>query len=97
MLFGLFNAPAAFQQFMNKIFTGLLDIFVVIYLDDILIYSNNLVNHKEHVKEVLKRLQTHKLFVSPAKCTFYQNSIEFLGFILSPEKVQMNEQKIDII
>ena len=72
---------------MNEIFADLLDVFVVIYLDNILIYLDNLDNHKEHVKEMLRRLQTHKLFISLAKCTFHQNSIEFLGFILSSERV----------
>jgi len=84
MLFGLSNAPVAFQRFMNKIFANLLDVFMVVYLDNILIYLDD---HKEHVKEVLRRLGTHKLFTSPAKCTFYQNSVEFLGFILSLEEV----------
>jgi len=56
MLFGLSNALSAFQLFMNDIFSNVLDIFVVIYLDDILIYSDNMDDHKKHVKEVLKRL-----------------------------------------
>jgi len=56
MLFGLSNALLAFQHFMNDIFSDVLDIFVVIYLDDILIYSDNINDHKKHVKEVLKRL-----------------------------------------
>jgi len=56
MLFGLSNALSAFQLFMNDIFSNVLDIFVVIYLDDILIYSDNIDDHKKHVKEVLKRL-----------------------------------------
>jgi len=54
MLFGLSNTPIAFQQFMNKIFGDLLDVYVVVYLDDILIYSNNLEDHWQHVKEVLR-------------------------------------------
>jgi len=56
MPFGLSNAPSAFQRFINDIFSDVLDIFVVIYLDDILIYSDNMDDHKKHVKEVLKRL-----------------------------------------
>jgi len=56
MPFGLSNAPAVFQQFMNEIFADLLNVFMVVYLDNILIYLDNLVNHKEHVKEVLRRL-----------------------------------------
>jgi len=56
MPFGLSNAPSAFQHFINDIFSDVLDIFVVIYLDNILIYSDNMDDHKKHVKEVLKRL-----------------------------------------
>ena len=56
MPFGLSNAPSAFQHFINNIFSDLLDVFVVIYLDDILIYSNNMDDHKKHMKEVLRRL-----------------------------------------
>jgi len=82
---------------MNEIFADLLDVFVVVYLDDILIYSDNLDDYKEHIKEILRRLQTHKLFTSLAKYIFHQNSVEFLGFILSPEGVQMDKQKVDVI
>jgi len=56
MLFGLSNAPSAFQRFMNEVFYDLLDVYVVIYFDDILIYSDNLEDHKKHMKEVLRRL-----------------------------------------
>jgi len=56
MPFGLSNAPSAFQRFMNKVFYDFLDIYVVIYFDDILIYSDNLEDHKKHVKEVLRKL-----------------------------------------
>jgi len=56
MLFGLTNAPAAFQHFMNDVFSDLLDVCVVVYLDDILIYSNDIMQHQSHIKEVLKRL-----------------------------------------
>ena len=85
MLFGLSNTPSAFQRFMNEIFSDLLDVCVVVYLDDILIYSDNLVDHKQHVKEVLTRLRKYKLYASPSKCFFHQREVEFLGFILSPE------------
>jgi len=54
MLFGLTNAPAAFQRFMNNVFSDLLDVCVVVYLDDILIYSNDIMQHRSHIKEVLK-------------------------------------------
>jgi len=97
MPFGLTNAPAAFQRFMNEIFGDLLDVCVVIYLDDILIYSNNLTSHKDHVKEVLRRLRDNGLYASPSKCTFHQRQVEFLGFVLSLEGIKMDMKKVQTI
>ena len=97
MSFGLSNTPAAFQWFMNKVFGDLLDMFVVVYLNDILIYSNNLEDHQGHVKEVLKRLWKHKLYASSAKCVFHKESVKFLGFILGPKGLTMDEQKVKTI
>jgi len=82
---------------MNEIFRDLLDVYVVIYLDDILIYSNNLEDHRKHIEEVLRRLYTYQLYASSAKCAFYKESIKFLGFILGPEGLVMDEQKVQVI
>ena len=71
MPFGLSNAPSVFQRFMNDIFLDLLDVCVVVYLDDILIYSDNLENHKNHIKEVLRRFRDNGLYASPTKCAFH--------------------------
>ena len=65
--FGLTNAPATFQRFMNDIFHDLLDICVVVYLDDILIYSEDMSQHQEHIKEVLQRLRAHGLYAGAQK------------------------------
>jgi len=97
MPFGLFNAPAAFQCFMNEILADLLDVCVVVYLDDILIYSENLEEHRQHVKEVLKRLRKHKLYMFSPKCLFHQDKIEFLGYIISTTGLQMDESKVQTI
>jgi len=97
MPFGLSNAPSAFQRLMNKIFADILDVFVVVYLDDILIYSDNLTEHKQHVKEVLWHLRKHGLFTSPAKCSFHQTQVEFLGFVLGPDGLQMDNSKVQVI
>jgi len=77
MLFGLTNAPAAFQQFMNNILSDLPDVLVIIYLDDILIYSDDMSKHKQHVKEVLWRLQKHSLYTNADKCKFYKTTVEY--------------------
>jgi len=71
MPFDLSNAPFAFQYLINKIFADVLDIYVVIYLDNILIYSDNPTEHINHVKEVLHRLCNHELFASSTKYVFY--------------------------
>ena len=97
MPFGLSNALLAFQYFINDIFSDVLDVFVVIYLDDILIYSDNMDDHKKHVKEVLKRLRENWLYASPTKCVFHQDRIEFLGFVLGVDGLRMDELKTQTI
>ena len=97
MPFGLTNAPAAFQRFMNNIFSDLLDVYVVIYLDDILIYLNNMSEHHWHVKEVLKCLRKAGLYAKAEKCEFHSKSVEYLGYILSSSGLTMSDDKIKII
>jgi len=97
MPFGLTNTPVAFQRFMNNIFSDLLDVCVVIYLDDILIYSNNMSEHHQHVKEVLKCLCKAGLYAKAEKCEFHSESVEYLGYILSPSGLTMSNNKIKII
>ena len=97
MPFGLTNAPIAFQQFMNNIFSDLLNVCVVIYLDDILIYLNNMSEHHRHVKEVLKRLHKAGLYAKAEKCKFHSESVKYLGYILSPSGLTMSDDKVKII
>jgi len=95
--FGLTNASAAFQQFMNDIFSDLLNVCVMIYLDDILIYLNNISEHQQHVKEVLKRLCKAGLYAKAEKYEFHSESVEYLGYILSPSGLIMSDNKVKII
>jgi len=97
MLFSLTNTPMAFQQFMNDIFSNLLNVCVMIYLDDILIYSNNISKHHQHVKEVLKRPRKTSLYTKAEKYEFHSESVEYLGYILSPSGLTMSDDKIKII
>jgi hypothetical protein len=97
MPFGLTNAPASFQHFMNDIFRDLLDVTVIIYLDDILIFSDNPADHEKHVKEVLERLRHNQLFAKAEKCEFHRNECEFLGFIISPDGISMDPKKVQTI
>ena len=97
MHYGLTNAPASFQRFMNDIFKDMLDVCVVIYLDDILIYSDNPAEHDNHVREVLRRLRLNNLYAKVEKCEFGVETTNFLGFIVSPNGLQMDESKVQTI
>ena len=97
MPFRLTNTPAAFQHFMNDIFADLLDICTVIYLDDILIYFDSMSDHTLHVQEALQCLQDNRLYASTEKCEFHTTSMEYLGFILSPDGLMMDPTKIQVI
>ena len=94
---GLTNAPAAFQRFMNDIFADMIDINVIVYLDDILVYSNDLSEHKRHVREVLWRLRANGLFAHADTCEFHITSCEYLGYMLSPDGLTMASNKVQII
>ncbi|XP_073465040.1 uncharacterized protein [Aquarana catesbeiana] len=97
MPFGLCNAPATFQYFINDVFRDYLDLFVIVYLDDILIFSSSLESHRRHVKCVLARLRLHGLYAKAEKCEFEQESIPFLGLIISVEGIKMDPHKVAAI
>jgi len=97
MLFGLTNAPMVFQQFMNNIFSNLLDVCVVIYLDNILIYSNDMSKHYWHVKEVLKHFYKTGLYAKAEKYKFHSELVEYLGYILFSSGLTMSDDKVKII
>ena len=94
---GLTNAPAGFQRFMNDIFADMIDISVVVYLDDILVYSDNPEEHLAHVWEVLTWLWRNWLYARADKCEFHCNSCEYLGYMLSPDGLTMAQNKIQTI
>ena len=97
MPFGLTNAPATFQYMMNDIFRDKLDEFVVVYLDDILIFSKNENEHAEHVRFVLKRLREFKLFAKLEKCEFHCDTTEFLGYVIKKDGIGMDPKKVESI
>ena len=94
MPFGLTNAPAAFQCLMNNVFLDLLDICILVYLDDILIYSDTLEEHRHHIWEVLLQLWNNKLYACGNKCSFHEDTVEYLCFILLPNRLLMNPGKV---
>ncbi len=97
MLFGLTNTLAMFQHFMNNIFSDLAELFVIVYLDDILVFSMDTLEYEGHVRMVLECLWKHKLHVKLEKCTFYIDSIEYLGFIVSPKGIAMNPERYKVV
>ena len=90
MPFGLTNAPAAFMALMNNIFTPYLDQFVVVFIDDILVYSKDEDQHAEHLRVVLQTLREHKLYAKFTKCEFWLRKVSFLGHIVSSEGISVD-------
>jgi len=97
MPFGLKNAPAVFQHFINDVLEDILGVYVYSYIDDIIIFSSNYRTHINHVTEVLTRLRNAGLFVKLEKCAFFVSSIDFLGHRISSEGIFMDPHKVDSI
>jgi len=97
MPFGLANAPATFQAYIDRALAGLVDVICIVYLDDILIYSEDPVAHQRHVAEVLGCLRKHGLFVKLPKCKFSVDMVDFLGFILGTEGIAMEQSQVQTV
>jgi hypothetical protein len=94
MSFGLTNAPAHFTYLMNSVFMPELDKFVVVFIDDILIYSKNEEEHAQHLRIVLTRLREHQLYAKFSKCAFWLEEIQFLGHVLSAKGIAVDPSKV---
>ena len=94
MSFGLTNAPAYFMYLMNSIFFEELHVFVMIFIDDILVYSKTREDHMKHLRIVLQKLRDHKLYAKFSKCEFWLTKVSFLGHILSHNGISMDLSKI---
>ena len=97
MSFGLTNAPAYFMYLMNSVFMLELDKFVVVFIDDILIYSKSVEEHEQHMRIVLERLRAHELYAKFNKCEFWLTKIAFLGHILFEEGVAVDPAKVEAV
>jgi len=94
MSFGLTNAPAHFMYLMNSVFMPELDKFVVVFIDDILVYCENAQDHEKHLQNVLTRLQEHQLYAKFSKCAFWLKKVPFLGHILSKDGIFVDPSKV---
>ena len=97
MLFGLTNAPAAFMDLMNRAFSPYLDKFVIVFIDNILVYSSSLEEHAEHLRTVLQIFRARQLYAKFSKCQFWLDRVAFLGHVISVEGVSVDHKKIEAV
>ena len=97
MPFGLTNAPAAFMDLMNRVFRAYLDKFVIVFIDDILIYSRSRDEHTTHLRMELNTLSKHQLYAKFSKCEFWLDHVQFLGHVVSKDGISVDPAKIDAV
>ena len=97
MSFGLTNAPAYFMSMMNKVFMEYLDKFVVVFIDDIMVYSKNKEEHKEHLRLVLEKLREHQLYAKFSKCEFWLKEVGFLGHVILGKGIAVDPTKVQSV
>jgi len=97
MSLGLYNAPTTFMRVMNEVFGPFLDDFVIVYLDEIIIFSETLDEHVRHVKKVLDTMQRENLYVKMSKCEFGKTALVYLGHIVGGRQLKIDPSKIEVI
>jgi len=97
MPFGVTNAPTIFMDYMNRIFKHFLDKFVVVFIDDILIYSRTREEHAKHLKTVLNILREKQLYAKLSKCDFWMSEIQFLGHVISAQGISVDPSKVEVV
>ena len=94
MSFRLTNAPATFMDLMNRVFRPYVDQFVVVFIDDILVFSKSMEEHVYHLRTVQQTLREYQLYAKFSKCDFWTESVAFLGHVVAKDGIQVNPQKI---
>ena len=97
MPFGLINAPTAFMDLMNRVFRPYLDQFVVVFIDDILVYSRDEQEHEQHLKIVIHTLREKNLYGKLSKCDFWLKEVSFLGHIVFVEGIRVDPAKVEVM
>ena len=97
MSFSLTNAPTTFMDLMNRVFKDFLDQFVIVFIDDILVYSQSEAEHEHHLRLVLQRLRDHQLYAKFKKCEFWLSQVTFLGHIVGRDGIKVDPSKIEAV
>jgi hypothetical protein len=97
MPFELTNAPAMFMDLMNRVFRPYLDQYVVVFVDDILVYSNSHLEHEQHLRVVLQTLRENQLYAKLDKCEFWLQEVIFLGHVISTEGILLDPRKVEAV
>jgi hypothetical protein len=97
MSFGLTNAPAHFMYLMNSVFMSMLDKFIMVFIDDMLIYSKNEEEHMKHLWIILQRLREHQFYTKFSKCAFWLKEVLFLGHVISAEDIAVDSSKVQVV
>ncbi|XP_019435309.1 PREDICTED: uncharacterized protein LOC109341793 [Lupinus angustifolius] len=97
MPLGITNAPKVFMDYMNRVFHPYLDTFLIVFIDDILIYSKNQGEHVKHLRIVLQILKDNQLYAKLSKCEYWMESVNFLGHVISSEGIAVGHTKVEIV
>ena len=97
MPFGLTNGPIAFMDLMNRVFRLFLDQFVIVFIDDVLVYSRFEEEHEQHLRTILQTLREHRLFAKFSKCELWLERVQFLGHVITSAGIQVDPAKIEVV